>query len=217
VVDLKFLPKALHDIGKEKMTAAIQKAIDEIDLADYDALLLGYGLCNNGVTGLTAPVKMVIPRVHDCIALFFGDRTRYETYFAANPGTYYESTGWIERCGGIIASQYSLHNKVYQEYVELYGEENAEYLIETLGGWEANYDTLAYIDTQVGDFCGYKQATKDKAQEKGWRYDEIDGDCGYFDRLLAGNWDDREFLVVDVGNTISGTIDGKVLEEVKWK
>ena len=39
---------------------------------------------------------LVIPRVHDCIALFLGSDAAYRREFARYPGTYYVSAGWVE-------------------------------------------------------------------------------------------------------------------------
>ncbi|MDP6720294.1 MAG: DUF1638 domain-containing protein, partial [Pirellulaceae bacterium] len=54
VIDLKFLPKGLHDLGCKQMSSRIQTCIDAIDTSRYEAILLGYGLCNNGIAGLVA-------------------------------------------------------------------------------------------------------------------------------------------------------------------
>ena len=97
IVDLEFLPKGLHDLGEEKMSARLQQAIDGVDSGRYQAILLGYALCNNGIRGLRGPLPLVIPRAHDCITLLLGSKERYREVFDANPGTYFESTGWMER------------------------------------------------------------------------------------------------------------------------
>ena len=95
-VDLEFLPKGLHDIGQSGMTARLAEALAAVDESKYDAVVLGYALCSNGVVGLTAHnVPLVVPRGHDCITLFFGSKERYLDYFRANPGVYFKTTGWI--------------------------------------------------------------------------------------------------------------------------
>jgi len=97
-VNPEFLPKGLHDLGGKPMAAKIQDAVDRTAEGACDAILLGYGLCGNGLDGVTARhTRLVAPRAHDCIALLLGSRQRYQAYFDANPGTYYRSTGWLER------------------------------------------------------------------------------------------------------------------------
>ena len=81
-VDLEFLPKGLHDLGGKPMAAKIQEAVDRTEEGVYQAILLGYGLCGNGLDGLTARhTRLVLPRAHDCIALLMGSHARYQAYF----------------------------------------------------------------------------------------------------------------------------------------
>ena len=65
VIDIEIMPKGLHDVGEEKMSAMLQARIDAVDADKYDAILLCYGLCNYGTKGLHAALPMVIPRAHD--------------------------------------------------------------------------------------------------------------------------------------------------------
>ena len=105
ILDLVILPKGLHDLGGQEMRGTLQAEIDKMDAQTgekrYSRILLGYGLCNNGIIGLSAKnTPMVIPKAHDCITLFMGCRQRYREYFDANPGTYYHTTGWLARGEG---------------------------------------------------------------------------------------------------------------------
>jgi len=87
-VDLEFLPQGLHDLGAKAMAEKIQGVVDRAPEGACEAILLGYGLCGNGLDGLTARhTRLVLPRAHDCIALLMGSRERYQTYFEGNPGT----------------------------------------------------------------------------------------------------------------------------------
>ena len=62
-IDVEFLQKGLHDIPTEEMLKRIQAQVDAASEQDYDAVLLGYGLCNNGLVGLTARnIPLVLPR-----------------------------------------------------------------------------------------------------------------------------------------------------------
>ncbi|MGE5850199.1 MAG: DUF1638 domain-containing protein, partial [Candidatus Methylomirabilota bacterium] len=88
-----YLPQGLHRTPG-KMPAAIQKILDGLS-PEVQTVFLGYGLCSNGVAGVTArAASLVMPRVHDCIALLLGSRKRYEAEVAACPGTYYITPGW---------------------------------------------------------------------------------------------------------------------------
>jgi hypothetical protein len=215
LIDITFMPKGLHDQGEAKMSARLQEELDRVDVSRYDAILLGYGLCNNGVRGLHSSLPIVLPRAHDCITLLLGSRARYAAYAEQNPGAFYHSTGWMERgmnSGGeeSITAQLGM-NQSYQEYVAKYGEENARYLVEALGNWVKNYKRLAYIDTQVGDFQRYKEESQAKAREHGWEYDELQGDVNLLMRLLNGEWDEQDFLVIPPQRTLEPTFDDRVV------
>ncbi len=149
VVDIKLCEKGLHDIGAEKMSVKLQAEIDAIEADNYDSILLAYGLCNYGTTGLRSKIPIVIPRAHDCITLLMGSKEKYKQYFNQNTGTYYRSSGWIERETSSQTNPDSTTAQMgistYQEYVEKYGEENARYLMETLGTMK-HYNKLAHID-----------------------------------------------------------------------
>lgn len=67
IVDLTFLPKGLHDMGAAKMQKTLQEEIDKTQWDKYDAVLLGYGLCNNGTGGASGenpPGAAPSPRLH---------------------------------------------------------------------------------------------------------------------------------------------------------
>lgn len=210
IIDIRLCDKALHDIGAAGMCSKLQAEIDAVDCARYDAILLGYGLCNNGTIGLRAPISIVIPRVHDCIAILMGSKTRYRQYFDSNSGTYYWSSGWIERGTSSLTNEESTVSAMgmqsYEEYVKQYGEDTARYLMETLGQMK-HYTKLAYIDTHVGDFPDYKTDARKHAADKGWEYEEISGNTGLLMRLLNGQWDDDAFLVIQPGQTTAPSYD----------
>jgi hypothetical protein len=217
IIDVAFLPKGLHDIGQIKMSNRLQEEIDETDASRYEAILLGYGLCNNGICGVHASLPLAAPRAHDCITLLMGSRQKYSDYFQKNPGTYFYSPGWIERntSQGLgeetIPTQLGI-NGTFEEYAAKYGEDNARYLMEVLGNWLKNYTKLAYIDTHTGDFERYKQQTQAEARERQWDYEEVDGSLDLLQRLVDGDWDAKDFLVIPPGRTIKPTYGDEVIQ-----
>ena len=141
VFSFNFVKQGLHntpDLLREKLQQAVDEAPDECD-----AILLGYGLCSNGVAGVKARAKrMVIPRAHDCITLFLGSKERYRDYFDAHPGTYWYTPGWVE-CS--IQPGKERHETLRRDYAGKYGEENADYLMELEQGWMKEYNNAAQL------------------------------------------------------------------------
>ena len=120
LVDVQFLRKGLHDLEKKDMLARLQEAVDAAS-ADpaYRAVLLGYARCNDGVAGLRARrIPLVIPKAHDCITFFFGHRDRYKEYFDAHPGSYFHTTGWLERNDSTVPDQRGVMAKLGRNGVE---------------------------------------------------------------------------------------------------
>jgi hypothetical protein len=202
-VDLTLLPKRLHDIGEAQMSKALQEEIDRTDESVYDRICLGYGLCNNGVRGLTAKLPMVLPRGHDCITLLLGSRKAYDDLFSSRPGTIYRSPGWIERDDGLDPGR---PDNLYAEYLEKYGEENARYLAETLGGWTKNYTHLVYIDTAVVPSETFKEKARQEAEKNGWTFEIIQGNTSLLQDLLDGTGNPADFLIIPPGAKIEASI-----------
>jgi hypothetical protein len=214
LVDVQFLRKGLHDAGKDVMRQTIQEQIDAVATQDFDAILLGYGRCNDGVAGLKARrVPLVIPRAHDCIAVFFGTRAAYDAYFEKHPGTYYRTTGWTERAAGgddSVMAQLGL-SRTYDEYVAKYGKENADFIMESMGSWEKNYKYLTYIDMGLPLDEPYARLAQQEAAEKDLAFQRVTGDMRWLRELLSGNWPADEFLVVPPADEITSDNDGQVL------
>jgi hypothetical protein len=215
--ELEFLPKGLHDLGVDKMRPRLQECIDAAVGKGFDAVLLVYGLCNNGTAGLIArDTKVVIPRAHDCITLFLGSRHRYRELFDAHPGTFYQTTGWIERGDGekiddlTISKKLGLHMQ-YEELVEKYGEDNAKYIMETMGDLTTNYDRTVFICMGLGCEEQFARIAEKEAAEKGWAFERIEGSMTLLHKLLYGEWDDN-FLVLNPGESIKASHDDNVVK-----
>ena len=214
VVDIVLMEQGLHD-EPEKLRSEVQKALDntcDIQGRAYDALLLGYGLCSNGIVGLSAKIPIVAPRGHDCITLLLGSKDRYQEYFDSHRGVYWYSPGWIESGKQPSKERYE---KMLEEYKEKYGDDNAQYLMEVEQKWIKEYDWATYIDWGFVDSDEYKNYTKRCAEFLRWNYDELKGSPVLMQKLVDGDWHNSEFLVVKPGRKISEdlTKDGIIRAE----
>ena len=84
-----WLRQGLHDTP-DLLRRALQNTIDDIEAENealpahlrFEVIVLGYGLCSNGVIGLKPrSLPLVIPRCDDCISLFLGSAERYRKCF----------------------------------------------------------------------------------------------------------------------------------------
>jgi hypothetical protein len=195
IVDIVLMEQGLHDYP-DKLRAEVQEALDrtsDIQGRPYDACLLGYGLCSNGIVGLSAKIPIVVPRGHDCVTLLLGSKEKYKQYFDSHRGVYWYSPGWIE--SGKMPSK-ERFEQLLKEYTEKYGADNAKYLIETEQKWTTEYKWATYVDWNINSNQSYKDYTKTCAKFFNWNYDELPGDPGLMQKLLDGQWNRDEFLIV---------------------
>ena len=214
-VDLELLPRGLHDLGRQPMAVKIQEAVDRTAEGVYEAILLGYGLCGNGLDGLTARhTRLVLPRAHDCIALLMGSRERYQAYFESNPGTYYRSTGWLERGRGLqqLTHETMGFDESLEALIRKYGEDNGRYLYEEMTRYRSHYSKLTFIETGLeagGQFIAEAAA---EAVEKGWIFERLPGDLTWLRRMVEGEWAEAEFVVAGPGQRIMASYDTAVVK-----
>ena len=194
--EINYFDYGLHRLP-DKMTWTLQEAIDSIEQPSL--VVLGYGLCGNGLNGLKAGRHtLLIPRVDDCIALLLGSRQAYFREFEAVPGTYYLSKGWLESGSQPL--------KEYEEYKVKYGPEDADWIMDQQ---YEHYERLAMVAHNQEDLEKYRPQAQEVArycERWGFRYEEILGSDAYVRRLVevaaALDQADGDFVVVPPGGEI---------------
>ena len=202
IVDVLVLRQGLHQ-EPEKLRGEIQKHLDntaDIQGKPYDATLLGYGLCSNGIVGLSSQIPLIVPRGHNCITLLLGSKDKYKDYFDSHKGVYWFSPGWIETDTQPGKERFE---RTLEKYIAKYGKDNARYLMAAEQNWLKEYHWATYIDWGFANSLAEKEYTKQAAEHLGWNYDILKGDSGLMQRLVDGVWDEREFLILKPGQKIT--------------
>ena len=152
---------------------------------------LAFGLCRNGIVGVTARRgNLLIPRSHDCIALFLGSYQRYWEEHHRAPGTYYLTPGWIREKKDPLG--------VMEEYTQRLSAEDAEWCIrEEL----KHYTRVALIDTGLIPIAPSRPRAQANADFFGLTYAELQGSQRLLEALFTGE-PEEYFFVVEEGKTI---------------
>ncbi len=223
-IDLELLPQGLH-VTPDKLRESVQKAIDKTEEEgilvtekqetvyktnnEYDAILLGYGLCSNGLTGISSKkTPLVIIRSHDCITHLLGSKDLYQKLFDENKGVYWYSAGWIEKSLQPSQNKYEL---TLAHYIKKYGEDNANYLMEMEQNWYKEYNWAFYIDWDMPKSDYYRDYTKKAADYLNWGFKEIKGNPELLQNFLDGNWNNERFLVIPPGEEIAASHDELIM------
>jgi len=217
IIDIDLVEKAKHN-WPDELHGIIQQKIEETESHKYDAIVLAYGLCGKAIDGLQASsLTLVLPKAHDCITLFLGSRIRYQAEFEKEPGTFWYIRDYVERSaedeldgfGG--PGLFNETEKLFKEYVEKYGEDNARFLIKEMSAWQSHYKRAVYIETGIGEEDLTASRAQSRALDQGWTYEETQGDLRLLERLLNGEWNNK-YLVLEPGQKVQMATDEEVIQ-----
>jgi len=220
VIDVSWLPQGLHETPdalrrmlRSTLDTLYQQLEDGVIRHSPDVIALCYGLCSNGVVGIEAKdIPIVVPRTDDCIGIFLGSQEAYLSKFREDSGIYWLNNGWIE-------SSFNRHKgwqeRLLRKYTELYGADNAEYLLDAENAWVQNYHTCGFITSPVYHNPAYPALARHFAAENGWKYQEVDGSMRLIEQLTRGAWDEKEFLICPPGYRIEASFDETKLRAVR--
>lgn len=220
LVDVKLLRIGLHNTPAVLRTN-LQSEIDAADSSRYDVIIMSYGLCGRALDGLLArDIPVIVPRAHDCITLFLGSRARYQQELEACPGTYWYTSDYIERRDNeneTLALGAGLEDDlpaVYAGYVEKFGKDNADYLMEVMGAWQKHYQRAVYLNLGLSAGEAAQDLAKAQAEKRGWRYEELSGDLVLLKNLVNGDWG-KDFLRLNPGERLAMAVDEGVIRAIK--
>jgi hypothetical protein len=195
-----FLDYGLHRVPRN-LKKELQERLDAIQ--EPSLVLLGYGLCGNGLHGLKAGKHtLLVPRTDDCIALLLGSYQAYRREFDAEPATYWLSKGWLESGSNPLQE--------YQEYADKYGQEQAQWLMDQQ---YRNYRRVALVAHREEDLADYRARAREVAaycERWGMRYEEILGSDDFVSRLgraaAAPDEAGDDFVVASPGGVLTQSL-----------
>ena len=193
---VEFFDYGLHTFPK-KLNSAVQNWLDS--LPEPSRVILGYGLCGNGLANIQAGRHtLVIPKADDCIAILMGSRQRYRKEFDEHPGTYYLSKGWLE-IGSDPLGQ-------YETLLKKYDSETTNWLMDQQF---QHYRRLVFVAQHVSEFDHYRIRIRQVAEycsRWGMTYEEMLGSEEFIIQLLeTANSMPRvadQFIIVQPGETL---------------
>jgi hypothetical protein len=222
-LDISYVPQGLHNYP-DVLRREIQSRIDEVDAGPHGrekltappepvaAIVLGFGLCSRALCGVASTRhRLVLPRVHDCIALLLGSHRRYRREFDANPGTYWFSPGWIEHSTFPCGRSGTL---LRERFAEAYGRENADYLIEMEVASLQAYSRAALITWPGLDRPEYHDHAGRIAGEMEWQVEHLQGSPALMERILNGTWTTEDAVVAEPGQTFAIGDEDEVVKVV---
>jgi hypothetical protein len=69
------------------------------------------------------------------------------------------------------------------------------------------------IDFEFRRFLKLREQVRAICGERGWEFQEVEGDLGLLQRLVNGDWRDNEVLVVTPGKTVAPSFDASIVRE----
>ncbi|MEX1300000.1 MAG: DUF1638 domain-containing protein [Desulfotignum sp.] len=91
-----YLDQSLHRYP-DMLNQAVQEALRELeDIRSIDTVILLFGFCGGGLSGISSHrLKLIVPRVHDCIPLLLSEVCQEKDCREVNHA-FYLSPGWID-------------------------------------------------------------------------------------------------------------------------
>lgn len=183
-----YLESGLHSTP-ELLHKRIQEEINRID--NVDTILLLFGYCGNSLLGIKSDkVKLVLPKVDDCIPLLLGS-CEIRKNISKEMGTYFLTKGWLDYENNLI--------KEYERCIERYGQARTSKIMKIMLG---HYKRFMLIDTGAYLLESVLAQTQDIARKLNLCHDVTPGSLRLFYKLLRGEWDD-EFLVLEPGTAVT--------------
>jgi len=209
IVETRFFEVGLHD-RPDQLRATLQAELHAVEARDdIEAVVLAYGLCGRGTAGLR-PLRhqLVIPRAHDCISIFMGNKEAYAEHQRRCPTCYYYTPGWnrSRRVPGPEKLE-----AMRAELTVKFEPDDVEFLIATEREQWALHDTATYLDLGTDDAGAEADYTRKCASWLDWKFEHRRGRPTLLRDLLWGNWDAERFQIIEPGMQLGHAPDESIM------
>lgn len=180
------LDSELHAEPKE-MREAVFDAMGKLP-ESVDTVLLCMGLCGGSVSEKPLPVKVVMPKVDDCITLLMHTDDRWYPNLKEGGHLYLTDT---------VDGNLSVGN-IRQRLIERYGEKKG---LMVFNIWFDSYKSVDIIDTGIYDCHCEDYVVRAKANADLIRCPiyYVEGSNILLEKLVSGRWD-HQFLIREAGD-----------------
>ena len=186
--EIVWMKKSLHEYP-DQLRAAGQEVIDKWQDKPY--ILLGFGLCGNGLLGVRSEkATLVIPAFDDCIRML--QCLEKDTPIRTNSRSLYYTEGWLEGMSDDGTESMLISDK----YQQIYGEKKGLRIMKAM---LKNYEAVTFIDTGLYDIEACEDRVRKNCGALGLVTLREPGTLRIFGKLLQGEWD-SEFLVIPPGH-----------------
>lgn len=191
--EIVLFDSGLH-INPKVLRKEIEKQLDILKKQGIDTVLLGMGLCGNSLHGIKVPLRLIVPKVDDCITLLL--HTDNKSYLNLKlTGHFYMTKGMVE----LTVDKGNDTGMNYDKMIEKYGEEKSRKIIKMM---YENYVSFDMIDTGVYPLEDIYQKSKERADLVGCSLNTVTGSNIILENMFSGNWE-TQFLVFEAEQTIS--------------
>lgn len=205
--DVTYVEQGLHETP-DSLRQKVQEEVERLEALGAQRILLAYGLCGRGLSGVTPKTSvLILPQAHDCIPVLLGTTQTQANECALGGSTYWLSPGWLKYPQSLF---FRNREERYQDYKERYGDESAAYLIEMESLWLKNYTNVCLIH-----WAGWKndaallEESKAIARDAELPFRMLPGKPDILQALLEGGEDSR-FLHIHPGYTLDIDGDGAI-------
>ncbi len=169
---------------REHLLDALAKLPEEVD-----TVLVAMGYCGGSWEDVKAPVRIVIPRVDDCVSLLLQTGEEVISDLKKPGHLYVRDKDPSKECFKRIFDNMAAAQDLDEETVNHYHEV-----------WKSYYSNIDIIDTGIND-CHRPDYVASVQADCDWLEAElgfVNGGTHLLEKLLVGDWDEQ-FLVLEPG------------------